>query len=164
MLEWMLFRVIMWPSSSWPAASSSPPSSPSSSKTTARRPQIAGSFVCRCFCRCRCLSLWLSSRRDLLLLLLVLFSSTQQNVISTGAAHAFVSSGVERSLYFVFAVVLDVAFAVAYSQESEPKTHNCASVTENPTFQALGSGIYWMVTVNVVVWMVAPLVAVTVRG
>jgi hypothetical protein len=35
---------------------------------------------------------------------------------------------------------------------------------ENVTFQALGSGIYWMVTVNVVVWMVAPLVAVTVRG
>jgi hypothetical protein len=37
-------------------------------------------------------------------------------------------------------------------------------VSENPTFQALGSGIYWMVTVNAVVWMVAPLVAVTVRG
>jgi hypothetical protein len=39
-----------------------------------------------------------------------------------------------------------------------------AALAENPTFQALGSGIYWMVTVNVVVWMVAPLVAVTVRG
>jgi hypothetical protein len=37
-------------------------------------------------------------------------------------------------------------------------------IAENVTFQALGSGIYWMVTVNVVVWMVAPLVAVTVRG
>jgi hypothetical protein len=39
-----------------------------------------------------------------------------------------------------------------------------APLAENLTFQALGSGIYWMVTVNVVVWMVAPLVAVTVRG
>jgi len=37
-------------------------------------------------------------------------------------------------------------------------------LAEIPTFQALGSGIYWMVTMNVVVWMVAPLVAVTVRG
>ena len=37
-------------------------------------------------------------------------------------------------------------------------------VAEKATFRALGSGIYWMVTVNVVVWMVAPLAAVTVRG
>jgi hypothetical protein len=39
-----------------------------------------------------------------------------------------------------------------------------SELADNPTFQALGSGIYWMVTVNAVVWMVAPLVAVTVRG
>jgi hypothetical protein len=45
-----------------------------------------------------------------------------------------------------------------------PKPHWPSELAQNPTFQALGSGIYWMVTVNVVVWMVAPLVAVTVRG
>jgi hypothetical protein len=33
-----------------------------------------------------------------------------------------------------------------------------------PTLSTMGSGIYWMVTVNVAVWLVAPLVAVTVRG
>ncbi len=46
-----------------------------------------------------------------------------------------------------------------------PSCHQLTSeVAENATFQALGLGIYWMVTVNVVVWMVAPLVAVTVSG
>ncbi|MCU1263059.1 MAG: hypothetical protein JWO80_5944 [Bryobacterales bacterium] len=42
--------------------------------------------------------------------------------------------------------------------------HWPSELAQNVTLQALGSGIYWMVTVNVVVWMVAPLVAVTVRG